>query len=662
MFKLLWLIPILPLLGAAFNGLLGRQAGKALVSVVAVGTVTAAFALSLWAFLTMTAAPGQRLEAVYGSWMAVDALNVPFGLVLDHLSGLMALVITGIGALIHLYSVGYMASEEGYARYFAYLNLFVFFMLTLVLGSSLPLIFVGWEGVGLCSYLLIGYYFGTDYAPAAGLKAFLFNRVGDLGMGIGMMALFAAFGTLTVSELIQKSVLLSPEVGFGVLTFATLMLFVGATGKSAQLPLYLWLPDAMAGPTPVSALIHAATMVTAGIYLLCRLGPLFHLAPLTLNVVAWVGGATALFAATIGLTQRDIKKILAYSTVSQLGFMFVGLGAGGFAAGFYHLFTHAFFKALLFLGAGSVIHAMHHEQDIFRMGGLRTKLPWTFWTMLIGTACIIGFPGTSGFASKDEILYLAFEHSPLLWAVGVLAACCTSFYMLRLLVLTFLGRPRDAHAFDNAHHPPQADRAASASADGGGEHSEPTGHRPVHESPLSMVLPLVVLAAGALGAVVLGWPEAFGGSYRIGHLLAPIVAAGAEPVEATGHGLAQVLAAITTVLGLGVAAFSWYTYRDGLARAEAWAARAPWLHGLLLNKYYVDEGVEAGLLRPVRALGTMLWKAADVVVIDGLGVTLWPALAQVAGHLVSLFQTGRVRNYALAMTLGLVGLLWIFCR
>ena len=434
--KSAWLIPILPLLGAAFNGLVGKKAGRKAVSIVAVGSVVASFLVAVMAFFAMKAAPEHRLDLVYGTWMATGSLTVPFGLTLDPLSGTMMLVVAGISALIHLYSVGYMAEEEGYARYFCYLNLFVFFMLTLVLGSSLPLLFVGWEGVGLCSYLLIGFYFETDYAPAAGLKAFLFNRVGDLGMAIGMMALFALFGTLTVSDILHQAGHMQVEVGFGVLTFATLMLFIGATGKSAQLPLYLWLPDAMAGPTPVSALIHAATMVTSGIYLICRLAPVFTLTPTTMTTIAWVGGLTALFAATIGLVQRDIKKVLAYSTVSQLGYMFLGLGSAGFAAGFFHVFTHAWFKALLFLGAGSVIHAMHHgapsssqhgeredgapgpsdegvvpEQDLFRMGGLKDKLPITFWTMLIATLCIMGFPGFSGFFSKDEILYLAFQKS-----------------------------------------------------------------------------------------------------------------------------------------------------------------------------------------------------------------------------------------------------------
>jgi len=631
--KLLALIPLLPLLGFVSIGLFGRKAGKPAVSCVAVGLVVLSFVLSAAAFRGLADAPGGRIAVEYAEWLSVGDLKVPFGLVFDPLSGLMALVVTGIGALIHLYSVGYMAHEEGYARYFAYLNLFVFFMLTLVLGSSLPLLFVGWEGVGLCSYLLIGYYFETEVASAAGLKAFLANRVGDLGMTIGMMALFAAFGTLTISDILAQAGRLSPEAGFGVLTFATLMLFLGATGKSAQIPLYVWLPDAMAGPTPVSALIHAATMVTAGIFMICRLAPLFQLAPITLTVVAWVGGATALFAATIGLLQRDIKKVLAYSTVSQLGYMFLGLGAGGFAAGFFHLFTHAWFKALLFLGAGSIIMAMHHEQDLFRMGGLKNKLPVTFWTMAIATLCIIGFPGTSGFASKDEILYLAYLKSPALWAMGVAGACCTAFYMARLFTLAFLGEPRDAHAFEQAQ-----------------------------ESPRTMLLPLAALAAGALLAVFLGWPAAFGGSFRIEHFLEPALAFGrTNALQAPPHeGHPVLLAVISTALALGFAAFGYATYRNGLGAAEARAARFPGLHRLVLAKYYVDEALEATLYAFVRWLGNLMWKLFDVILIDGLGVNGPGVMTAIAGDFTALFQTGRVRNYALGMTLGVLALLFIF--
>jgi len=637
MLKLAWLIPVLPLLGAAFHGLLGRRLGKAAVTAVALGCMLVPLALAGLALSAVQAAPGRRIDLPYFEWMAAGSMHVPFGLVLDSLSSVMALVVTGIGTLIHLYSVGYMWEEEGYARYFCYLNLFVFFMLTLVLGSSLPLLFVGWEGVGLCSYLLIGYYFDTEVASAAGLKAFLFNRVGDLGMTMGMMALFAAFGTLTVGEILTRAGHLSPEAGFGVLTFATLMMFVGATGKSAQIPLYLWLPDAMAGPTPVSALIHAATMVTAGIYLICRLAPLFLLTPITLTAVAWVGGATALFAAVIGLFQRDIKKVLAYSTVSQLGYMFLGLGSAGFAAGFLHLFTHAWFKALLFLGAGSVIHAMHHQQDLFRMGGLKAKLPVTFWTMVIATLCIMGFPGTSGFFSKDEILFLAWHKSPALYAMGLLGAACTAFYMWRLMALAFWGEPRDHHAFDHAH-----------------------------ESPATMTVPLAVLAVGALLAGLLGLPRIWGGSFAIEGWLEPALSYGRpfiEPsTEGGGAGLAWGLMALSTTVALAAGYIGFRIYRRGPAAEEAFALRFPALYRTLSSKFYVDEAVEACILAPARWGGNLLWKAFDVIIIDGIGVNLPGALTRAAGDVTVLAQTGRVRNYALGMAIGAVLLLWIFLK
>jgi NADH-quinone oxidoreductase subunit L len=632
--KYYWLIPILPLLGAAFNGLLGKRLGKTAVTVVGVGVVLASLLLAVSAFFAMKAMPDHRLVLNYGEWMVTGSMTVPFGLVIDPLSGTMMLVVTGIGCLIHLYSVGYMHAEEGYARFFSYMNLFVFFMLTLVLGSSLPLMFVGWEGVGLCSYLLIGYYFETDFAPQAGLKAFLFNRVGDLGVSIGMLVLFASFGTLTISDILIQAGHLAPEASFGILTFATLMLFVGATGKSAQLPLYLWLPDAMAGPTPVSALIHAATMVTSGIYMICRLAPVYTLTPTTLTVVAWVGAATALFAATIGLFQRDIKKVLAYSTVSQLGYMFLGLGAAGFSAGFFHVFTHAWFKALLFLGAGSAITAMHHEQDLFKMGGLKNKTKITFITMVAGTVAIMGFPGTSGFFSKDEILYLAYLKSPALWVVGVVAACCTSFYMWRLMALAFWGEPRDKHAYEHAH-----------------------------ESPLSMTVPLMVLAVGSLLWGFWGVPEAFGGHFNIGEWLKPALTFG-QTHAAHGHhqGPAILLAVVSTTLGLAFGLLGWLKYKTGPAWELAFAEKHPFLHDLLVNKYYVDEGVELYLLRPIRWFGNLMWKLFDVIIIDGLGVNLPGALARVFGDFTALFQTGRVRNYALSMALGAAILLYVFLK
>ncbi len=632
--KSAWLIPVLPFLGFLFNAFLGRRLGKLATAFAGVGTVLLSFVLALVLFFAMKAAPGHRLDLYFTEWMATGSLSVPFGFVVDPLSGTFMLVITGIGLLIHLYSVGYMWEEEGFSRYFAYLNLFVFFMLLLVLGSSLPLMFVGWEGVGLCSYLLIGYYFDTDYAPAAGLKAFLTNRVGDLGVAIGMLVLFAAFGSLDMGNILTQAGHLAPEVGFGLLSFATLMLFVGATGKSAQLPLYLWLPDAMAGPTPVSALIHAATMVTSGIYLICRLAPVFQLAPITLSVVAWVGALTALFAASIALFQRDIKKVLAYSTVSQLGYMFLGLGAGGFAAGFFHVFTHAWFKALLFLGAGSVIHALHHEQDLFKMGGLKSKTKITFWTMLIATLAIMGFPGSSGFFSKDEILYLAYLKSPALWAIGLVGACCTAFYMWRLMALTFWGEPRDHHAHEHAH-----------------------------ESPWQMTAPLVVLAIGSAVWGFWGVPEAFGGHYAIGEWLKPALSFGQQH-GAHGHheGPAMALAAVSTLLALGFGFLGFSLYKEGPAKEEAFAAKFPGVYNLIQNKYYVDEAVEYAILGPLRWFGNVLWKLVDVIFIDGIGVNLPGALTRVAGDFITLFQTGRVRNYVLTMGLGALVLLYVFLK
>jgi len=393
----------------------------------------------------------------------------------------------------------------------------------------------------------------------------------------------------------------------------------------------------MAGPTPVSALIHAATMVTSGIYMICRLAPIYTLTPITMSVVAWVGAATALFAATIGLVQRDIKKVLAYSTVSQLGYMFLGLGASGFAAGFFHVFTHAWFKALLFLGSGSVIMALHHEQDLFKMGGLKAKMPITFWTMLIATLAIIGFPGTSGFASKDEILSLAYAKSPALWVIGVVAAGCTAFYMLRLFTLTFFGSPRDHHAFEHAH-----------------------------ESPRTMTAPLALLALGSLLAVFLGWPKAFGGDFRIEAWLEPALTYGqahlVHGAEEGSRALPLLLAAISTTVGLGFAALGYFTYRNGLAVAEARAAKFPFLHRVLLNKYYVDEGVEFAILGPIRWFGNVLWKLFDVILIDGVGVNLPGALTRVFGDFMALFQTGRVRNYALSMALGAAALLYVFLK
>jgi NADH-quinone oxidoreductase subunit L len=631
MMTLFWMIPLLPLLGAAINGFAGKRLGKAFSSSIAAGVVLGSLILGIKAFSLMQASADFRLELHAGNWIQADSLSVPFGIVFDPLTCSMSLIVTGIGFLIHIYSIGYMGEEKSTARYFSYLNLFIFFMLVLVLGSSLPLIFVGWEGVGLCSYLLIGYYFKTDHAPAAGYKAFIVNRVGDFGMVIGMMALFAAFGTLTIGDILGATSDMPPELGFGALTFATLMIFLGASGKSAQLPLHVWLPDAMAGPTPVSALIHAATMVTSGIVLICRLAPLFQLTPITMSIIAWVGAATALFAASVALVQRDIKKVLAFSTISQLGYMFLGLGAAGFAAGFFHLFAHAWFKALLFLGAGSVIASMHHEQDIFKMGALRRKMPITFLTMCFAALCIIGFPGTSGFASKDEILLLAYLKSPFLWMIGQLGACFTAFYVVRMMTLVFLGSPKESSAFGQAR-----------------------------ESGIAMAAPMIILAIGSLLAAAAGWPEAFGGSFAIGKFLEPSLSFGhSQPQAASqaGHGLAWALAAASAALGLGSAWLAWKTYKNGISTlAEDW----PRLHRALLKECYADAAIKHFFAKPALWLGEKLFWASDVIAIDGFGINMPAALARLSGDIAALLQTGRVRNYLLTMGFGMAALIAIF--
>ncbi len=625
------LIPLIPLLGFLLNGLIGHRLPRFIVNLIACSTIATSFLLSCIWFIRVLESPENRIDLFFGQWFQVGNLNIPLGFVLDALSSVMLLVITGIGLLIHIYSVGYMHHEKGTSRYFAYLNLFVFFMTLLVLSSSLPLLFVGWEGVGLCSYLLIGYYYQTDEAPRAGLKAFLYNRVGDVGVLIGMMTLFAVFKTLTLSDLLKQIPQLGVETHFGLITLATLMLFIGCTGKSAQIPLYLWLPDAMAGPTPVSALIHAATMVTSGVYLICRLAPLFSLTPITLNLIAWIGVATALFAATMALFQRDIKKVLAYSTVSQLGFMFLGLGVSGFSAGFFHVFTHAWFKALLFLGAGSVILALHHEQDLFEMGGLRKKLPITFFTMLIGALCLMGFPGTSGFASKDEILYLAYLHSPALWSFGVLAALCTAFYITRLMVLVFAGKPRHLERFSHAH-----------------------------ESPQWMTVPLILLSLGSLLSVVIGWPESFGGHNTIATWLASAFTFGqnVQPeAHSSDHTLALQLAFLSTTLSLISAGVAWRLYSGGLIWEKRFEQKYSRTYQMIREKYFVDQGVKALIVTPFFVMGKVFWKLGDVIVIDGIGVNLPGAITRLIGDLGSHLQTGRLRNYTLFSMLGLLGLL-----
>lgn len=631
----LWLIPLLPLAGFLLNGLLGKKLGKTFVTVVGPGVVGLSFLLSFVAFFEMLGSPQQTLTLGVYSWIEAGNLSIPFSLVVDRLSGLYILIVTGVGFLIHLYSVGYMSEDTGYYRFFAYLNLFLFFMLVLVLGDSLLTLFVGWEGVGLCSYLLIGFDTHRPAAASAAKKAFVVNRIGDFGFLVASLMIFALFGTLNMAE-INAQAAGTLAVGGVAVTTITLLIFLGATGKSAQLPLYVWLPDAMEGPTPVSALIHAATMVTAGLYLLARMSSLFVLAPTTMMVVAIVGAATALFAATIGLAQNDIKKVLAYSTVSQLGYMFLAMGVGAFSAGIFHVMTHAFFKALLFLGSGSVIHALHHEQDMQKMGGLKEKMPITAWTFVIGALAISGFPLIfSGFFSKDEILWQAFASPlghPVLWMVGAVTAVLTAFYMFRAVGLTFFGESRV--------DPKLADH--------------------VHESPWSMTGPLVVLAVLAVIGGWVGIPHALGGSIipnGIEHYFDgffPKIPSGAH------HGLGTELGlmGLTTVLALLA---MWGAYRLFTRQREMAAGMGEKLapaRSLLANKYYVDEIYNYLIIVPIRWISTwVLWRFFDVWIVDALVNGVAYTTRNIGGAL-RLTQNGVAVNYVVGMVLGAVGIIW----
>src|SRR5881398_920386 len=500
----LWLIPVLPLIGAAINGFFGRRFSRQAVAATALVFCGGAFAMALLVAAQFSSLSLPHVETV-APWMRAGTFQVDYAFYLDQLSLVMLLVVTGVGFLIHIYSVGYMWEEGGFYRFFSYLNLFMFFMLTLVLANYYLVMFIGWEGVGLASYLLIGFFFLRDSAASAGKKAFIVNRVGDFGFLIALFLLIKHFGSLDFTQVFQQVASLSPETaGAGLLTAIGLLLMVGAAGKSAQLPLYVWLPDAMEGPTPVSALIHAATMVTAGVYMVARSHVIFERAPIALTVVAIIGTLTALFAATIGIAQTDIKKVLAYSTISQLGYLFLACGVAAFSAGIFHLMTHAFFKGLLFLAAGSVIHAVGGEQDMRKMGGLRTKIPWTFWTMTVATFAIAGIPPLAGFFSKDEILWRAYQASWAYWIVGVVTAFITSFYMFRLWFMTFFGEHRGEAEASHGH----GDSRAGAPA--------PHGHGGIHESPKVMLVPLVTLAALSF---VGGW---VGIHHHFDNFLAPV--------------------------------------------------------------------------------------------------------------------------------------------
>ncbi len=614
-----WLIPFFPLVGFLLNGLLRNSLSKPLTAVIGSGTILASFIVSLLVFFQVKSGGGGTVTLF--DFISFDKIHIPFAFQVDQLSALFLLIITGIGFLIHLYSTAYMREESSphYVRYFAYLNLFVFSMLLLVMGANYVIMFIGWEGVGLCSYLLIGYWFkNIDYGNAA-RKAFVMNRIGDFGFLLALFWLISKTGSVTFTEVFDKAGQLQPKD----LTIITLLLFVGATGKSAQIPLYTWLPDAMAGPTPVSALIHAATMVTAGIYMIARSNILYTLAPHTATVILVIGTATALLAASIALKQNDIKKVLAYSTVSQLGYMFIGLGAGAYTGAVFHVMTHAFFKALLFLGAGSVIHAMHHEQDVRNMGGLAKKLPVTHITFFIGCLAIAGIPPLSGFFSKDEILAAAFVKNPVWYILGVAGALMTAFYMFRLYALTFRGRFRGTH--EQEHH--------------------------LHESPPAMTLPLVVLAILSAVGGFLGIPALFAEhAHWLEKFLAPVFerSLALQPAHEIPHSTEWLMMGGVTALVVIVIVWAWNRF----SRYEKSDAPATGLAKILENKWYVDELYDAVITKPVNAFGKLLEKLDKYGidwVVNGVGRSV-----QYASRQVRLLQSGQVGSYVLLMVIGII--------
>ncbi|MFL6389411.1 MAG: NADH-quinone oxidoreductase subunit L [Terriglobales bacterium] len=676
----LWVIPLLPLIGAAINGLLGRRFKNSMVSAVALLFTAASFAWAAWAVWSVWPGSGIALPHIetLATWITAGSFSAPFGFYLDQLSMIMVLVVTGVGFLIHIYSVGYMAHEGGYYRFFAYLNLFMFFMLTLVLANNYLLMFVGWEGVGLASYLLIGFFFLKDSAADAGKKAFIVNRIGDMAFLIGMFLIIQHFGSLNYDTVFGKIAEghFSPEAGWGLFTAIALCLMFGATGKSAQVPLYVWLPDAMEGPTPVSALIHAATMVTAGIYMIARSHAIFNLAPHALQIVAIIGCITAIFAATMGMAQTDIKRVLAYSTVSQLGYMFLACGVAAYSAGIFHLMTHAFFKALLFLGAGSVIHAVGGEQDMRRMGGLRKLIPVTFWVVTIATIAIAGIPPFAGFFSKDEILGAVFHSpygGPVIWGIGVLTAGLTSFYMFRLWFMTFFGELKlgsvDAGEEAHAAHAPAQAAHGTASHSHGHSDDQSHGHGGVHESPWIMLAPLVILAVLSFVGGWVGVPQFVGGSNRIEHFLAPVMqsapsvageavsdkdATTSHAGEATPENTKEelFLAGTSIVAALIGLFFAYLFYYKSPELPERITAKMHGIYMMVLHKYYVDEGYGAIFVKPLLALSTtVLWRGVDQGVIDGL-VNGAGTASRGVGNELRQMQSGNIRSYAAWVAIG----------
>ncbi|WP_214072023.1 NADH-quinone oxidoreductase subunit L [Mucilaginibacter sp. dw_454] len=623
--KYIWLIPLLPLAGFVINGLGRNTLSKGVIGFIGSLLVLISFGLSLAAFFQVKST-GHAIDVDLFTWFSVGKLSVDFSFLVDQLSAIMLLIITGVGFLIHLYSVGYMHDDEGFGKFFAYLNLFVFFMLLLVMGSNYLIMFIGWEGVGLCSYLLIGFWYtNPSYADAA-KKAFIMNRIGDLGFLLGIFLIFNTFDSISYHTVFSRVA----GVHDAPLVLITLLLFVGAVGKSAQLPLFTWLPDAMAGPTPVSALIHAATMVTAGIYMIARSNILFTMAPQTMEVIAIIGLTTAAFAALIALTQTDIKKVLAYSTVSQLGYMFLGLGVGAYTGAFFHVLTHAFFKALLFLGAGSVIHAMGGEQDMRKMGGLKGKIKVTFITMLVGTIAIAGIPPFSGFFSKDEILAAAYAHNPTYYAIGVITAMLTSFYMFRMMYLTFWGKFRGTH--EQEHH--------------------------VHESPASMTIPLIVLAILSAVAGLIGVPAIMGGHHELHAFLSPVFERSAKILgeNELSTSTEWTLMGISVGLALVAMAFAYNKYVSKAQLPVEDTEERSILANLSYHKFYVDEIYDFLIRKPLDALSGFFYNIVERLGIDALINDLGKGTLETSKAL-RLLQTGNVGFYIFMMVAGIVAIL-----
>ena len=651
MYSNLWLIPFFPLVGSIFNGLFGKKIkNEAVIGGIATGLMFLSFLVAGQNFLKLLGDTEKVHELVLGSWMTVGNFQLNWELLLDPLSAVMIMVVTGVGTLIHLYSIGYMHGEVGYYRFFSYLNLFAFAMLMLVLGGNALVMFIGWEGVGLCSYLLIGYYYEKKSASTAANKAFIVNRVGDFGFLCGLLTLFWAFAkkglwTLNFVEIAEHGYLL--ESGGLLITVVTLCFFLGATGKSAQIPLFTWLPDAMEGPTPVSALIHAATMVTAGVYMIGRMSGLFAMAPATMMTIAIVGGLTAFFAATIGLAQNDIKRVLAYSTVSQLGYMFLAMGVGAFSAGIFHLMTHAFFKACLFLGSGSVIHGMHHAyhhahlhddpQDMRNMGGLRKKMPITFITFLVSTIAISGIPFFSGFFSKDEILWWSFGSTRghwMLWLLGAAAAGMTAFYMFRLVFMTFFGEQK----------------------------TDPRAKDHIPESPFTITIPLMVLGALALLGGYVGVPKILGGINRFDAFLAPVFEKAQHLNGIHAHGALSTeytLMAVSVAVAVVGIFVAWVMYIKNPELPGKFVARFEGMHRIIFNKWYVDELYDAVFVNPCKKIGTFLWQVVDARLVDGV-VNGCAWVIRGVGTGLRYTQSGYLYNYAMAMVVGVVVIVGIY--